>query len=110
MPVPDAWLGTIFTSFLFMLRNNQPPENYRFAYIVLDQKNNDRTRTNTNPYDTKPVLRVEVGARALRNQTGGGGEGGESEFSGLWVRSLECVCRALKTGNDRKKEKIPLQS
>ena len=48
----------------------------------------------------KPMLRVEVGARALRNQTGGGG----SEFSGLWVRSLECVCRALKTGNDRKKE------
>ena len=44
------------------------------------------------------ALRVEVGARALRNQTGG------SEFSGLWVRSLECVCRALKTGNDRKKE------
>ena len=51
----------------------------------------------------KPMLRVEVGARALRNQTGGGGGGG-SEFSGLWVRSLECVCRALKTGNDRKKE------
>ena len=50
----------------------------------------------------KPMLRVEVGARALRNQTGGGGGG--SEFSGLWVRSLECVCRALKTGNDRKKE------
>ena len=49
----------------------------------------------------KPMLRVEVGARALRNQTGGGGG---SEFSGLWVRSLECVCRALKTGNDRKKE------
>ena len=37
----------------------------------------------------KPMLRVEVGARALRNQTGGGGGG---EFSGLWVRSLECVC------------------
>ena len=54
----------------------------------------------------KPMLRVEVsqkvGARALRNETGGGGGG--SEFSGLWVRSLECVCRALKTGNDRKKE------
>ena len=25
-----------------------------------------RTRSNTNPYDTKPVLRVEVCARALR--------------------------------------------
>ena len=51
----------------------------------------------------KPMMRVEVGARALRNQTGGGGVGG-SEFSGLWGRSLKCVCRALKTGNDRKKE------
>ena len=29
---------------------------------------------------------------------------GGSEFSGLWERSLKCVCRALKTGNDRKKE------
>ena len=36
------------------------------------------------------MLRVEVGARALRNQTGGGG-GWKSEFSGLWVRSLVCV-------------------
>ena len=52
----------------------------------------------------KPMLRVEVGARALRNQTGGGGGGGGSEFSGLWERSLRCVCRALKTRNDRKKE------
>ena len=52
----------------------------------------------------KPMLRVEVGARALRNQTGGGGGVGGSEFSGLWERSLKCVCRALKTGNDRKKE------
>ena len=32
-----------------------------------------RTRTNTNPYGTKPMLRVEVGARALRNQAGGEG-------------------------------------
>ena len=52
----------------------------------------------------KPMLRVEVGARALRNQTGGGGGVGGSEFSGLWERSLKCVCRALKTGNDCKKE------
>ena len=52
----------------------------------------------------KPMLRVEVGARALRNQTGGGGGGGGSEYSGLWERSLKCVCRVLKTGNDRKKE------
>ena len=52
----------------------------------------------------KPMLRVEVGARALRNQTGGGGGGGGGEFSGRWVRSLKCVCRALKTGYDRKKE------
>ena len=52
----------------------------------------------------KPMLRVEVGARALRNQTGGGGGVGGSEYSGLWERSLKCVCRALKTGNDRKKE------
>ena len=29
---------------------------------------------------------------------------GKSEFSDLWERSLKCVCRALKTGNDRKKE------
>ena len=43
------------------------------------------------------MLRVEVGARALRNQTGGGGGVGGSEFSGLWERSLKCVCRALKT-------------
>ena len=32
----------------------------------------------------KPMLRVEVGARALRNQTGG--VRGGSEFSDLWVR------------------------
>jgi len=52
----------------------------------------------------KPMLRVEVRARALRNQTGGGGGVGESEFSGLWERSLKRVCRALNTRNDRKKE------
>jgi len=51
-----------------------------------------------------PILRLEMGARALCNQTGGGRGVGESEFSGLWERSLKCVCRALKTGNDRKKE------
>ena len=49
----------------------------------------------------KPMLRVEEGARALRNQTGGGGG---VEFSGLWERSLKFVCRALKTGNNRKKD------
>ena len=54
----------------------------------------------------KPVLRVEEGARALRNQTKEGG----GEFSGLWVRSLKFAYRALKTGNDRQKEQIPLQS
>jgi len=49
------------------------------------------------------VLRVDVGARALRNQTGGG-RGGGGSVSSLWEHSLKCVCRALKTGNDRKKE------
>jgi len=34
------------------------------------------------------VLRGEVGARALRNQTGGGGE-----LSGLWERSFKRACR-----------------
>jgi len=50
----------------------------------------------------KTVLRVEVGARALRNQMGGGGGVGvgESEFSGgLWGRSFVQV-----GGNDRKYE------
>ena len=51
----------------------------------------------------KPVLREEAGARALRNQTGGG-RGGGGSVSSLWEHSLKCVCRALKTGNDRKKE------
>ena len=49
------------------------------------------------------MMRVEEGTRARcairREEEGGGGE-----ISGLWVRSLKCVCRALKTGNDRKKE------
>ena len=35
---------------------------------------------------------------------------GESEFSGLWERSLKCMSRALKTGNDRKREWTFLQS
>ena len=34
----------------------------------------------------KPMLRVEVGARALRNQTGGGRGGG------VWARSAACGC------------------
>jgi len=39
---------------------------------------------------------------AIRREEGRGL--GESEFIGLWERPLKpkCVCRALKTGNDRK--------
>ena len=39
-----------------------------------------------------PILRLEMGARALCNQTGGGRGVGESEFSGLWERSRSSVC------------------
>ena len=44
--------------------------------LIHTHKARTRTRTNTNTYGTKPVLRVEVGARALRNQAGGEGGGG----------------------------------
>jgi len=47
-----------------------------------------RSGANTTQMTQKPVLRVEEGARALRNQTGGGGGG---ELSGLWERALICV-------------------
>jgi len=51
----------------------------------------------------KQVLRVDVGARALRNQW----EGGASSAACGGARSCvcACVCWALKTGIDRKKER-----
>ena len=40
----------------------------------------------------KPMLRVEVGARALRNQTGGGGGGGGASSAACGcARSSVCV-------------------
>ena len=63
-----------------------------------------RTRTNTNPNDTKANAAGRSGRACVAQSDGRRGQGGGSEFSGLWVCSLKCVCRVLKTGNDRKKE------
>ena len=60
-----------------------------------------RTRTRTIPTQMtqKPVLRVEAGARALRNQAEG-----ERVQRPVGALAQVCVSRALKTGNDCTKE------
>ena len=51
----------------------------------------------------KPVLRVEVGARALRNQTGGGGEGERVQRP---VGALARVCVSGPQNRKRSQEGI----
>ena len=58
------------------------------------------------------MLRLKVGAHALRNQTEGGGwlGEGESELSGLWERPLKCVYRVCVSGVGPSKPKAIARS
>jgi hypothetical protein len=53
------------------------PGLYKIRTFAQSERTRTRTRTNTLPFDTKPMLRREVGARALRNP---GGREGDAAF------------------------------